>query len=268
VINHGQALELDLLIGKRRFKLEVVPMSRRIALAVVLLSALAMPARAQSPDFLFGKPKAAVAVRSGWFFARAGSDLYTFVQDQLTVDRKDFNAPAIIFEVDVPVKNQLSAVAGFEFNGSSTNSEYRHLVDNNRLPITQTTEFRELNLSYGIKFALTPPGREISPHAWIPAAVTPYVGAAGGAMWYKFHQAGDFVDFLDSSVFPKTYDSRGWAPSAHVFAGVDIKVLRRLYVNAEARFLWSRATLDSAFTGFDPIDLTGTKVTGGIRYLF
>ena len=243
-------------------------MSRRIALAVVLLSALAMPARAQSPDFLFGKPKAAVAVRSGWFFARAGSDLYTFVQDQLTVDRKDFNAPAIIFEVDVPVKNQLSAVAGFEFNGSSTNSEYRHLVDNNRLPITQTTEFRELNLSYGIRFALTPPGREISPHAWIPAAVTPYVGAAGGAMWYKFHQAGDFVDFIDSSVFPKTYDSRGWAPSVHVFGGVDIKVLRRLYVNAEARFLWSRATLDSAFTGFDPIDLTGTKVTGGIRYLF
>jgi hypothetical protein len=243
-------------------------MSRRIALAVFLLSALATPALAQNPDFLFGKPKAAIAVRSGWFFARAGSDLYTFVQDQLTVDRRDFNAPAMIFEVDVPVKQQLSAVAGFEINGSSTNSEYRHLVDNNRLPITQTTELREVNLSYGIKFALTPPGREISPHAWIPAPVTPYVGAAGGAMWYKFHQAGDFVDIVDSSVFPKTYDSRGWAPSAHVFAGVDIKVLRRLYVNAEARYLWSRATLDPVFSGFDPIDLTGTKVTGGIRYLF
>jgi hypothetical protein len=243
-------------------------MSRRIALAVVLLGAVASPALAQNPDFLFGKPKAAIAFRSGWFFARAGSDLYTFVQDQLTVDRKDFNSPAMIFEVDVPVKDRLSAVAGFEFNGSSTNSEYRHLVDNNRLPITQTTELRELNLSYGMKFALTPPGREISPHAWIPAAVTPYVGAAGGAMWYKFHQAGDFVDFVDSSVFPKTYDSRGWAPSAHVFAGVDIKLLRRLYVNAEARYLWSRANLDTAFSGFDPIDLTGTKVTGGIRYLF
>jgi hypothetical protein len=243
-------------------------MSPRIALAVLLLAALASPVHAQNPDFLFGKPKGAVAFRSGWFFARAGSDLYTFVQNQLTVDRKDFNAPALIFEVDVPVRGQLSAVAGFEFNGSSTNSEYRNFVDNNRLPITQTTELRELNLSYGVKFALTPPGREISPHAWIPSAVTPYVGAAGGAMWYKFHQEGDFVDFADFSVFPKTYDSRGWAPSAHAFAGVDIKLLRRLYLNAEARYLWSRATLDRAFTGFDPIDLTGTKVTGGIRYLF
>jgi hypothetical protein len=243
-------------------------MSRRIALAAVILAALATPARAQSPDFLFGKPKGAIAFRSGWFFARAGSDLFTFVQKQLTVDRKDFNAPAMIFEVDVPVKGRLSAVAGFEFNGSSKNSEYRDFVDNNRLPITQTTELRELNLSYGMKFALTPPGREISPHAWIPAAATPYVGAAGGAMWYKFHQAGDFVDFTDSSVFPKTFDSRGWAPSVHVFAGVDIKLLRRLYLNAEARYLYSRATLGRAFTGFDPIDLTGTKVTGGIRYLF
>lgn len=243
-------------------------MSRRIALAVVVLAALSTPAQAQNPDFLFGKPKGAIAFRSGWFFARAGSDLFAFVQDQLTVSRKDFNAPAMIFEVDVPVKGRLSAVAGFEFNGSSKNSEYRNFLDNNRLPITQTTALRELNLSYGVKFALTPPGREISPHAWIPSAATPYVGAAGGAMWYKFHQDGDFVDFADFSVFSKTFDSRGWAPSAHVFAGIDIKVLRRLYLNAEARYLWSHATLGRAFTGFDPIDLTGAKVTGGIRYLF
>src|SRR4051812_21174978 len=175
-------------------------MSRRIALAVIVLAALASPALAQNPDFLFGKPKAAIAFRSGWFFAHAGSDLYTFVQDQLTVDRKDFNAPAMIFEVDVPVTARLNAVAGFEYSGSSTNSEYRHFVDNNRLPITQTTELREMNLSYGMKLALTPPGREISPHAWIPASATPYVGAGAGAMWYKFHQAGDFVDFTDSSV--------------------------------------------------------------------
>src|SRR5438874_10987602 len=126
-------------------------MTRRIALAAVILAALATPARGQSPDFLFGKPKGSVAFRSGWFFARAGSDLFTFVQNQLTVDRKDFNAPAMIFDVDVPVKGRLSAVAGFEFNGSSEDSEYRHFVDNNRLPITQTTELRELNLSYGMK---------------------------------------------------------------------------------------------------------------------
>ena len=48
-----------------------------------------------SPDFLFGRPRGTVGMRTGWMFASANSDLFTFVQDQLTVERKDFNAPAI-----------------------------------------------------------------------------------------------------------------------------------------------------------------------------
>jgi hypothetical protein len=243
-------------------------MSRSAPLALLLLAALASPARAQNPDFLFGKPKGTIAFHSGWFYARAGSDLFSFVQDQLTVDKKDFNAPAIGVDVDVPIKGRLSAVAGFDFTRSSTNSEYRNFVDNNRLPITQSTQLQEVNLSYGLKYSLTPPGREISTHAWIPSTVTPYVGAGAGALWYKFFQTGDFVDFTDFSVFPKTYDSRGWAPSANVFGGVDVKVLKRLYVNGEARYLFSKANLDRTFTGFAPIDLTGMKVTAGLRYMF
>jgi hypothetical protein len=243
-------------------------MSRSLPLAVVLLAAMASPARAQDPDFLFGKPNGTFAFRSGWLFARAGSDLFTFVQDQLTVSKKDFNSPAIGMDVDQPVNSRLSVMFGFEYSGTSKNSEYRHFVDNNRLPITQTTQLRQVDFSGGVKVALTPPGREISAHAWIPSAVIPYVGAGGGALWYKFHQDGDFVDFNDSSVFPKEYDSRGWAPSLHVLGGVDVKAWKRLYVNGEARYLWSRATLDRAFTGFKPIDLTGTKVSAGIRYMF
>jgi hypothetical protein len=241
----------------------------RLVLALLLLGMLPAPARAQTPDFLFGKPKGTVAFRSGWFFARAGGDFLSFVQDQLTVDKKDFNGPAIAFDLDVPVKGRLSAIAGFEYSGTSTDSEYRHFVDNNRLPITQTTDLRELNLSYGVKLALTPPGRAISPHAWIPASLTPYVGASAGALWYKFHQSGDWVDFNNLGVFPDTFDSRGWAPSATVFGGVDVRAWRRLYLNGEARYLLSHAKLSRQFDDkFDPIDLTGMKITAGIRYLF
>ena len=44
------------------------------------------------PDFLFDRPRGAVGVRGGWLFERAGSDLFTFVQEQLTVEPNDFNA--------------------------------------------------------------------------------------------------------------------------------------------------------------------------------
>lgn len=241
---------------------------RNLVLALLLVALMPRPSSAQTPDFLFGRPTGNVAVRSGWVFTRGGSDLFTFVQDQLTVDRKDFNAPAVGVDVDLNVAPRLDVVTGFDFNGSSKRSEYRQFVDNLRLPINQTTRLREMNLSGSLKFALTPRGREISSHAWLPAAVTPYVGAGGGALWYEFHQTGDFVDFVDLSVFPNTFRSRGWTPSAHAFGGVDLKASRRIYFSGEARYLWSHATLGEDFSGFDPIDLTGFKLTGGIRYMF
>jgi opacity protein-like surface antigen len=229
----------------------------------------AAPASAQtSPDFLFGKPRGTLGMRSGWVFARANSDLFTFVENQLTVDRKDFNAPAIGVDLDLALTPRTSAVLGVDFSKASKASEYRDFVDNRRLPINQTTSLREVNLSGSFKFALAPRGREISSRAWVPSVVTPYVGAGGGVLFYQFLQYGDFIDVDDLSVFPETFRSQGAAPSAHVFAGVDVKVWKRLYLSGEGRYLWSKATLDRDFSGFDPIDLAGFKLSGGIHYLF
>ena len=222
----------------------------------------------QSSDFLFNQPRVAVGARTGWLFASAGSDVFDFVGEQLTLDRGDFNAPAFGLDVDVALTRRASLVFGFDFSSTSQLSEYRDFVDNERLPINQTTRLREMNLSAAIKLALTPRGREIGTRAWIPAIVTPYVGAGGGVLNYEFEQEGDFIDFEDFSVFPERFRSNGWAPSALVFGGVDVKAWKRLYVSAEARYLWSRATLEHDFVGFEPIDLAGAAISGGIRYMF
>jgi hypothetical protein len=240
----------------------------RHIMALAILLAIARPCSAQNPDFLFGQPRGTVAVRTGWLMSRAGSDLFTFVQDQLTVERKDFNAPAVGLDLDIAITPRATAVAGFDFSRSTANSEYRNFVDNQRLPIKQNTQLREVNLSGSVKLALTPRGREVSQHAWIPSILTPYVGAGAGLMHSKFSQVGDFVDFTDSSVFSHNYNSAGWSPSAHIFGGVDVKAARRVYFNGEARYLWSHADLGSDFSGFKPIDLAGLRVTGGLRYMF
>jgi hypothetical protein len=241
-----------------------------IGLALVLLALSAAPAAAQpAPDFLFGSPKGMIGFRSGWVFASADSDLFQFVQRTLTVDRQDFNAPAIGVDLEIALTPRASVVTGFDFSQASKDSEYRDFVDNQRLPITQTTRLRELNLSGSVKFALTPRGREISSRAWIPAAATPYVGAGGGVLRYQFLQFGDFVDVNTANleIFTDTLRSQGWTPSAHVFAGVDVRVWRRMYVSGEARYLWSNATPSRDFD-FDSIDLAGLKATVGIHYLF
>jgi hypothetical protein len=214
-----------------------------------------------------------VGFRSGWLFARADSELFSFVQRTLTLDRKDFNGPAIGADVEIMLNSRTSVVSGFEFSQKSKDSEYRDFVDNQRLPIEQTSRLRELNFSGSIKFALMPHGREISRRAWVPATATPYVGAGGGLLRYEFLQYGDFIDVNtpDMEIFTDTFRSDGWTPSMHVFGGVDIKVARRIYISGEARYLFAKTTsTDSDFLqdDVDAIDLAGLKMTVGLHYMF
>ena len=252
-------------------------------LLLVLLVLAPQSARAQSsesPDFLFGRPGGMVGFRTGWLFASANSDLFDFVREQFTLEKKDFNAPSIGADVDVALTDRASIVAGFEFTQARKTSEYRDFVDNQRLPINQTTSVRELNLSGSFKFALTPRGREISNRAWIPAAATPYVGAGAGFLRYEFKQTGDFIDINtpDLEIFSDTLRSTGWTPSAHAFGGVDVRVYKRLYLSAEGRYLWANTTPNCedsrgnggpvcSFAGLG-LDLAGFKATAGIHYLF
>jgi hypothetical protein len=245
---------------------------------VALLGALlipAAPAAAQSssaplpsPDFLFGRPKASAGIRGGWLFARAGSDWYDFVTRNLTLENQDFNRPAIGGDIGVTLSRRLELVFSLDYSQASSGSEYRDFVDNLRMPIQQVTELKQTNISGALKFYLLDRGREISRLAWVPSTVVPYVGAGGGALWYKLSQTGDFVDFVDSSIFGDSLRSQGAGPSAHVFAGVDVRMWRRLYLTLEARHLWADADLGNDWIDFDPIDLTGTRLSAGITVVF
>jgi hypothetical protein len=248
----------------------------RFCLVFLVLSVLAAaPAAAQapasprpSPDFLFGPPDGSVSVRGSWLFARASSDWYDFVTDQLTLDTSDFNAPGIGLDVAVAIKPRIDVQFGFDFSNARVVSEYRDFVDNNRLPITQQTRLREVNLSGNIKVALTERGREVSRFAWVPRRVVPYAGGGGGVLWFDVNQTGDFVDFVDLSIFTDVFRSRGWTPSAQLFGGVDIRLVKQLYVTFDGRYLWAAGELGREWIDFDPIDLAGFRLSGGVNLVF
>jgi len=243
---------------------------------LLLMLTLAAPsvAAAQSgatPDFLFGRPRASIGVRGSRVFARAGSDLFRFVEQNLTVDRNDFDAPAVEADLGIRITERLDAVFGVDVSQKSIASEYRHLVDNNRQPITQSTRLREVNLGGSVRVALTPRGRGISRFAWIPARVTPYAGGGGGALWYELTQSGDFVDALappPQPIFSDLFQSKGWTPSAHAFGGVDIRFWRAWYMTFDGRYLWASARLGRDFQGFNPVDLAGFRLSAGVNVLF
>jgi hypothetical protein len=249
-------------------------MHRLLAMAVALALLPAGVAQAQdnqkrpAPDFLFHRPQGSIGVRGSWTFARAGSDLFDFVAKQLTLDKQDFNMPAVGIDLSIALSPRLDIAGGFEFGRMSRTSEYRDFVDNKLLPINQDTRLMERNLTVALRYALAPRATEVSRLAWVPRTIVPYVGAGGGAFWYKFEQQGDFVDFQDLSVFNDYFSSEGWTPSAHVFGGADVRLYRQLFLTVEGRYVWARGKLGRDFIDFDPIDLAGFRVATGLNVVF
>jgi hypothetical protein len=220
------------------------------------------------PDFLFGRPDWSIGLRGSWLLARKQSDWYDFVTNQLTLDRGDFNAASVGFDVGVALTSRADLVIGFDFSQTTLPSEYRDFVDNFRLPIEQQTRMREASLTGGVRLFLTERGRQVGNFAWVPRTVVPYVGAGAGLVRFDVRQTGDFVDFVDHSVFFDVFRAFGWTPSAHLLGGVDIHVFRTLYVTFDGRYRWAAGDLGSTWIGFDPLDLTGLRMSAGINVVF
>jgi hypothetical protein len=225
--------------------------------------------QAQSGDgFLFAAPHGSVSVRGGFDHAIAGSDLFSFTSSMLTLDHGDFSGPAFQVDVDYTIVPRLDARFSFGFARASHGSEFRDYVDNNRQPIEQRTEFTRLPLTASVKAYLSGPGRTVGHFAWIPSRYAPYVGGGGGAMWYRFQQQGDFIDFATFNVFSDLFDSEGWTPTVQGFVGTDVSLSPRFAVTMEGRYQWARTPLGIDFRQFAPIDLSGFSLTAGfaIRY--
>jgi len=223
---------------------------------------------APPPDFLLGQPRASIGLRGSFMKAGANSDVFDFVTENLAIDKSDFNTGSFGVEVGFSVTSMLDIVGGFDVNGMSHESDYRLFEDNFGLPIQQTTELSQLNLTVSAKFALLPRGRNVSRLAWIPRTFVPYVGAGGGYGKYHFRQNGDFVDFVDNHVFSDTFDSEGWSPTVHVLGGTDIRVYRHMIVSFEGKYSWQHADLSRDFIDFDPIDLGGFRFGAGVHLVF
>lgn len=219
-------------------------------------------------DFLFRVPKASFVARGGWNFASTNSEIFELVQDELTVEKGDFNSPVLILDFAYRINPRIDVMFRFGYSRVSVDSESRDYVDQDDNPILQATELKKIPLTGNVKFYVTPRGLEISRFAYVPRSFAPYVGGGGGLLWYRFRQVGDFVDFEDLSIFSDAFNSDGWTPTFHVFGGVDIKLTPRLFLAVEASYDWAKSDMGDDFVDFDPIDLAGFAMTVGLQIVF
>jgi hypothetical protein len=252
-----------------------------LLLAPVGLIAEARPAGAQTggpparisqdlpeSDFLFNRPRFILSVRGAVLMPSENSDLFDFVQDQLTIEQGDFSGPSFAVDVGYSLTPRLDILGGFDVAKQSVDSEYRDFVDNNELPIQQQSTLRQNSFTGTMRFALVSRGRSVGRYAWIPARIQPYVGAGGGIVFWEFKQVGDFVDFQDLDVFADMFESSGASLSGHLLGGIDIQIYKRLFLTTEGRYVWAQGELNNEFVGFEPLDLSGFRLSAGINVLF
>ena len=247
-----------------------------LVLAGIAGLALAAPAQAQSggKGFLFQQPRWTFAIRGGFDRANARGDIFEFVTDQLTLERKDFSGLNLAADLSYSIMPRVDLVFGGSHSSVTAPSESRKYIGTDDLPILQSTRFVRTAFTGTIKAYLTPRGQTIGSLAWVPARFSPYVGVGGGTMHYKFQQDGEFVDEESANldVFKDVLTSSAWTPTVHGLAGLDFSLTPHLGVTTEARYSWAKGEMGTGanrdFIGFDRIDLSGLSATAGFHVRF
>ncbi len=255
--------------------------THRLGLSLPVMTGLALMATAgaspaaaqQRADFLLGVPKVALTIKAGFAQPRAGSggdtqSLWDLTREELTVDNRDLSGASITGEIAVRASERVDLTFSIGYALSATRSEFRDWVDQDDLPIEQTTEFSTLPLTVGFKAYLLNRGRALGRFAYIPRTWNPYMGVAGGLVWYRFEQYGDFVDHETLDIFSDRFLSSGRGPTVHLLGGMEVTVNKHVMLVGEGRYALASAPLDSDFIGFPDLDLAGFQVTVGfsLRY--
>lgn len=218
--------------------------------------------------FLFGAPAATITLHGGLARPNEGSDIFSFVRNQLTLNRGDFTGGSYGADISFVVAPRWAVQVGFATSGQTVPTNYRDYVDNARAEITQSSTLRRTPLSAGVRYYLTPTGRSLGSLAWVPSRMTAYASAGVGITWYRFKQWGDFVDYQTMDVFPATLNSSGNTASQYAALGAEYTLSPSFALNVETRYDHARGTPGASFSGFDKIDLSGMAFSMGlsVRY--
>lgn len=219
-------------------------------------------------DFLFQKPGKYLGLRIGAFFPDTDSGIFDMITDELTLEKGNFDTWDFGVDLGFNIYNRIELVFSLDTSEQNKNSEFRDYVDNQGLPITQSTKFSQTPITAGIKYLLVPRGRQVGQYSWLPARIVPYLSGGVGILHYKFEQAGDFVDYSTNEIFHAVLKSSGNVPIIYLGCGVEYNIVKSLYLTADLKYSWADDDLSQDFTGFDPIDLGGIRLTTGIQWHF
>jgi hypothetical protein len=231
-------------------------MTRAIAVLGLAVCTL-VPATARASD---------LDLRIGAFWPQADTnlfddneELYGFGED---LPLRDSDWTGVYGGAEWRFRMAPSLWLGFHIDGygRSLDTEYLDFERPSGRPIQQT-----------LKLSIIPVGASVR---WMPRDgrrdISPYFGGGIDAVFYKYEEFGDFIDFFDDElpVVGDHFVDDGAAFGAHVFAGLRVPVTDDISLLGEARYLWARTDMGDDFGPDLEIDLGGVSATFGVSIRF
>lgn len=235
----------------RRMRTSAVLGTLMLASAVLALTLVSpSPASAQIVQ--------SVQIGFGVFFPRgfdtrvSGDTLVADLTDAnpLFFQVSDFRGADIHGEWNVSFGQHVEAGVGIGYYQRSVPSVYRDLVNADGSEIAQELRLRIAPLTGVVRFL--PIGNQ--------GHIQPYVGVGIAALFYRYSEAGQFVDPTDFSVFTNAYTTSGTAVGPVVMGGVRFPIKGDIYgFQTEYRYQFANANTGGLAAGFlgPKIDLSG-----------
>jgi hypothetical protein len=98
-------------------------------------------------------------------------------------------------------------------------------------------------------------------------AVQPYIGVGIAANFWRYSETGEFVDFVDDSIYRAAYVANGTAFGPVGVFGVRGRLTPQMDLGLEARLSWAEAELNEDFLG-DKLDLGGGALLATLKFRF
>ena len=240
-----------------------------LAGASALLVLGSQPASVAAQDgYLLKPPMVTISLRGGAFVPTAQDPLHDFFIDQLTIDRRDLATYSVGGDVAIRLSSRADLVGSASWSRINRQSHFRDWVDVNDENIEQTTTLKRTPVALSARFFLRERGRSVGQFAWVPASMTPYIGAGVGVIWYEITQEGWFVDSEDLDIFEDFFFTEGSTPMAQAYLGTEWWPLAHFGLNIEGRYSYARASLRQDFQDFDHVDLGGFQLMAGLAVRF
>jgi len=214
-------------------------------------------------------------LRIGGFFPRlrdcgvaAPNPEYTLFRDVCDlyfVGKSDFDGVYGGGEYNQVVTDYVELGVHYDYYARTTDTSYRNYTRPDQTEIRQSLRLRVSPLGVTVRFMPTSKRHQL----------VPYVGGGVDALFYKYEEYGDFIDFYDPTLPVKSdhFVTESTAFGYHALGGLRVYLNRDFAIVGEGRYQWGKHDMHGDFAPNAPglvntIDLGGWTFTVGVHVRF